>query len=128
MPQPAVLPLEGRAPSVHGGHSLPNGGRMAFGWKELSRSATSSLSPAYRNLRRRDVDDWLASIGLARRHVARDVAGSVGLVAFGLGLGVAAGLLFAPRRGGELRRQLRERWQSAAAERGSSATTHAYQS
>ncbi len=128
MAEAAVLPLEGRAPSVHGGHSLPIGGRMAFGWKELSRSATSSLSPAYRNLRRRDVDDWLASIGLARRHVARDIAGSVGLLAFGLGLGVAAGILFAPRRGGELRRQLRERWHSSATGRAASRATHAYQS
>jgi hypothetical protein len=78
-------------------------------WKELSRSATSGIAPTYRKLRRRDFDDWLATVGLERRDVGVDVLGAATWLAIGLGLGVVAGLFFAPRRGVELRQSVKER-------------------
>jgi hypothetical protein len=82
---------------------------MAMDWTDISRSATSGLAPTYRKFKNRDLDDWLASVGLERRNVGVDLLGAVGYVALGIGIGVAAGLFFAPSRGAELRRTVKER-------------------
>ncbi|MFM2153814.1 MAG: hypothetical protein RL199_2249 [Pseudomonadota bacterium] len=82
---------------------------MATDWRDFSRSATAGLAPTYRRLKNGDLDDWLATVGLERRNLGIDVLGAVGYVAVGLGLGVVAGLLFAPRRGVELRQTVKER-------------------
>jgi hypothetical protein len=83
---------------------------MAIDLREFSRSATSSLAPTYRKLKNRDLDDWLASVGLERRNVGLDLLGAAGYVALGVGLGVVAGLFFAPRRGFELRQSVKEKF------------------
>jgi hypothetical protein len=82
---------------------------MAIDWSDFSRSATAGLTPTYRKLKSRDLDDWLATVGLERRNLGVDVLGAVGYVALGLGLGVVAGLLFAPRPGVEFRRTVKDR-------------------
>jgi hypothetical protein len=82
---------------------------MAVDWREFSRSATTGLAPTYRKLQKRDLDDWLAAVGLERRHAGFDLLGAAGYVALGVGLGVVTGLFFAPRRGVELRQTVKER-------------------
>jgi hypothetical protein len=52
----------------------------------------------------------LHSVGLERRHTAIDyVLPAVGLVATGMLLGTGLGMIFAPKRGAELREGLRRR-------------------
>ncbi len=56
-----------------------------------------------------DVDDLLGSIGLKRaRTTGTDVAATVGLVLGGLALGAVLGLMFAPAKGEEFRRTIRQ--------------------
>ncbi len=82
---------------------------MAIDWKDFYKSAKKNVRPTYKQLRKMDSDDWLASIGLERRNVAADVFGTVGLLTIGCGIGFALGMLFAPKRGEELRREWNEK-------------------
>lgn len=93
---------------------------MAMDWKDLYKAARRRAGPGYRQLRRMDADDWLATVGLERRNVAADIFGALGLLALGSGLGLAMGLLFAPKRGEELRRDVNERLRGAGARPGPS--------
>lgn len=87
---------------------------MAMEWKDVYRAAKRGAGPKFRQLRRRDTDDWLASIGLERRNVVADLFGALGFVAIGAGVGFALGLVFAPKRGSELRRDIESRLRSEA--------------
>ncbi|MFW6369488.1 MAG: YtxH domain-containing protein [Myxococcota bacterium] len=64
-------------------------------------------APSLRNMSAKDLLD---SIGLqTRQSTMRTVASSMGLFAAGLLLGAGIGMAFAPRRGEQMRRELRER-------------------
>jgi hypothetical protein len=96
---------------------------MATGidWKDFYRGAKKTMGPRLRDLRGRDRDDWLATIGLEKRNVTADVFGAIGLIAVGCGIGVAIGMLFAPKRGEELRREMNEKVRSQAGKLGAGA-------
>ena len=65
---------------------------------------------ALRRLGDYDVDDWLGAVGLRRRTSrAAMAATATGLVLGGAALGLAAGMILAPRSGKEFRRNLRDR-------------------
>ncbi len=85
---------------------------MAVEWKDVYGVAKRGVGPKFRQLRRRDTDDWLASIGLERRNVVADLFGALGFIAVGTGVGFALGLIFAPKRGSELRRDIESRLRS----------------
>jgi hypothetical protein len=58
------------------------------------------------DLRKLDRDDLLRLIGLEERTPAGDVLGGLGLFAVGMLVGAGLGLLFAPKRGEEIRGQM----------------------
>jgi hypothetical protein len=72
------------------------------------------LARALRNLPGWDLDDGLELVGLQRRpgRAGKILAGA-GLVAAGMVVGAAIGLILAPKSGRELRRDIRERGPSA---------------
>lgn len=75
------------------------------------------LAKALRNLPGWDLDDGLDLVGLQRRPTkVNRLLSSAGLVAAGMIVGAAIGIMFAPRSGSELRRELRERGPSALRE------------
>lgn len=74
--------------------------------KELARFFAKNVKPGYAHLRDMDSDEWLASIGLKRVNAASDVFGAIGLLLAGCTIGLAAGMLLAPKQGTELRRQV----------------------
>jgi hypothetical protein len=82
---------------------------MASEWKDFYSTAKRNVGPRYRKMRRWDADDWLATVGLERRNVAADLFGALGFIALGAGVGFAMGLVFAPKRGVELRRDVEAR-------------------
>jgi hypothetical protein len=86
----------------------------ALDWEGLSRYAKKNIRPQYRKLRRMDADDWLATVGLERRNVAVDVASAVGFICLGTVIGIGVGLLMAPKRGSELRRELNQKVRDTA--------------
>jgi hypothetical protein len=83
-------------------------------WKDLYSMAKKNVGPKWRDLRDRDSDDWLTSVGLEKRNVAADIFGAIGLIAVGCGLGVALGMLFAPKKGDELRKEMTEKLRGQA--------------
>ncbi len=87
---------------------------MAMGWKDWYKAAKKNVRPTYRQIRKMDSDDWLAAIGLEKRNVTADVLGALGLVTVGCGIGFALGLLFAPKKGEELRRDFNQRLRGQA--------------
>ena len=75
------------------------------------KTTTYYRYPRYlRRFRNLDTDDFLRSVGLqTRRSVALAVLSNVGLFASGLLLGAGLGMAFAPRRGEQIRREMREK-------------------
>ena len=64
----------------------------------------------FKGLRDMSAEDLLESIGLqTKRSTFRNVASSVGILSAGILLGVGIGFAFAPRRGEQIRREIRER-------------------
>lgn len=83
----------------------------AYG-KEIARYFARNVKPGYDRIRARDSDAWLAAMGLERRSVPADVMGAIGLLLAGASIGLAAGLLLAPRQGVETRRQVMDKLRS----------------
>lgn len=71
---------------------------MAMTWKAM-RSAL-------------DTDDLLDRMGLERRTPAGDVMTGLGLFAVGVLVGAGLGLMFAPKRGDEIRSAMNEAWRN----------------
>ena len=59
-----------------------------------------------------DRDDLLERIGLERRTPAGDFFTGLGLFAVGVLVGAGLGLMFAPKRGDEMRSALNEAWRN----------------
>jgi hypothetical protein len=59
-----------------------------------------------------DRDELLERIGLERRTPAGDFFTSLGLFAVGVLVGAGLGLMFAPKRGDEMRSALNEAWRN----------------
>jgi hypothetical protein len=71
---------------------------MAMNWKAM-RSAI-------------DRDELLERVGLERRTPAGDFFTGLGLFAVGVLVGAGLGLMFAPRKGDEMRSALNEAWRN----------------
>lgn len=69
-------------------------------WKDLKK------------LRNMDRDDLLELVGLERSSPTGDFFTGLGLFAVGMLVGAGLGLLFAPKRGEEIRNQMSEAWRS----------------
>ncbi len=69
-------------------------------WKDLKK------------LRNMDRDDVLEMMGLERSTPAGDFFTGLGLFAVGMLVGAGLGLLFAPKRGEEIRNQMSEAWRN----------------
>ncbi len=78
-------------------------------WDTFYRAARRNIQPRYRQLRRMDTGDWLATIGLEKRNILADVAGAFGFIVLGCAVGVGVGMLLAPKRGDELRRDIADK-------------------
>jgi hypothetical protein len=85
---------------------------MAWSWKAANKQATRRWNSARRALRNLDSDDLLARVGLEERNPASDWFGGLGLFALGMLVGAGMGLLFAPRRGQEVRSMMGEAWRN----------------
>jgi hypothetical protein len=75
------------------------GGRtfdMAMTWKAMRNAL--------------DADDLLERVGLERRTPAGDIMTGLGLFAVGVLVGAGLGLMFAPKRGDEIRSALNDAW------------------
>ncbi len=59
-----------------------------------------------------DRDDMLKRVGLEQRTPASDVFTGLGLFAVGVLVGAGLGLMFAPRRGDEMRQLVGEAWKN----------------
>ncbi len=59
-----------------------------------------------------DTDDLLERVGLERRTPAGDIMTGLGLFAVGVLVGAGLGLMFAPKRGDEIRSALNEAWRN----------------
>ena len=57
-----------------------------------------------------DRDDLLKRIGLEERSAAGDFFSGLGLFSIGVLVGAGVGLMFAPRRGDEMRQNVKEAW------------------
>jgi hypothetical protein len=57
-----------------------------------------------------DSDDLLERVGLERRTPAGDIMTGLGLFAVGVLVGAGLGLMFAPKRGDEIRSALNDAW------------------
>ncbi len=77
---------------------------MASSWKGM---------PDLKTLRRwMDRDAVLDRLGLEEKSPASDFFGGLGLFSIGILVGAGLGILFAPRRGEEVRQSLGEAWRS----------------
>jgi hypothetical protein len=81
---------------------------MAMSWKKAARWGAAQR----KTLARLDRDDVLARMGLEQRNPVGDWFGGLGLFALGMLVGAGMGLLFAPRRGDEVRSMMSERWKA----------------
>ncbi|MBS2027454.1 MAG: YtxH domain-containing protein [Deltaproteobacteria bacterium] len=66
------------------------------------------INRALRQVGNYDLDGVLGRFGLERRSIAADVAADVGFFVLGCLAGALAGVFFAPRRGIELREQMKK--------------------
>lgn len=73
---------------------------MRMDWKDLKK------------LRNMDRDDLLDMMGLERSTPTGDFFTGLGLFAVGMLVGAGLGLLFAPKRGEEIRSQMSEAWRN----------------
>ena len=94
---------------------------MARSWAAMSPELKKWGNRNMKTLRKLgdyDVDDWLNTVGLRRNASAMArTATAAGLVASGIALGIAVGMLLAPKSGREIRRTFRERgWKAGAQE------------
>lgn len=74
----------------------------------------TTAKPAFKKVKKMDRDDYLATIGLERRNVGGDIAGTLGLLLVGAGIGICAGLFLARKPGDELRKDVTERFNTTA--------------
>lgn len=94
---------------------------MARSWATMSPEVKRWGARNVRALRKLgdyDVDDWLGTVGLRRNAsgIAR-TATAAGLVLGGIAVGVAVGMILAPKSGREIRRTIRDRgWKAGAQE------------
>ena len=87
---------------------------MAMSWRQAKKMAR--WDAARKMLGRLDRDEMLAHVGLEQRNPVGDWFGGLGLFALGMLVGAGMGLLFAPRRGDEVRSMMSERWKTRRAE------------
>lgn len=74
----------------------------------------ANVRPGYRKMRKMDRDDWLKGIGLRRANPGAEVAGAIGYLLLGCGIGIAAGLLMARKPGSQLRREVSDKLRTGA--------------
>ena len=74
-------------------------------WGSMKKSGMKKL----KNL---DGDDYLKMLGLQRRTPTSDFFASVGIFAAGALIGAGLGVLFAPKRGEEIRSRMGQAWKN----------------
>jgi hypothetical protein len=83
---------------------------MTMSWRAAKKA--TKWDAARKMLANLDRDDMLARIGLEERSPASDWAGGLGLFALGMLVGAGMGILFAPRRGDEVRSMMTDAWKN----------------
>jgi hypothetical protein len=77
--------------------------------KDASKMMKKGMKSARRSINDFDKEAWLNRAGLASHNPSKDLATTVSLLAFGAVVGGIAALAFAPKRGAELRNDLRSK-------------------
>lgn len=87
---------------------------MAMSWRAAKKA--TKWDAARKMLANLDRDDMLARIGLEERSPKSDWFGGLGLFALGMLVGAGMGVLFAPRRGDEVRSMMTDAWKNRRAD------------
>jgi hypothetical protein len=99
--------------------AVPSEGDMAMSWKAMRQMIDRKA------MRRMiDRDNLLRQLGLEQRSPGSDFLTGLGLFSVGVLVGAGLGLLFAPKRGEDVRAMMSDRWRNRNAAKLSAEGTH----